>query len=183
MKSVSIVFNGFLALLLIGSTAGCLTTEERKHLREFSSLRIHVEADRGSADRNSAIAVHRAHPMFLNIDREPVLDERYVVAATVLEQPGDLFAIEVKFDRRGSWILERTSVMNRGKHLAVFSDFGDQTRWLAAPEMVAKNSSGRLVFTPDATREEAKRIVRGLNNVAKSLENQQWLPSAEPVDR
>ena len=183
MKCVSTVFNGFLALALFAVTTGCLTTEERKRLREFSSLRIHVEADRGSADRNSAIAVHRAHPVYLNIDREPVLDERYVVAATLIEQPGDLFAIEIKFDRRGSWILERTTVMNRGKHLAVFSDFGDQARWLGAPEMIAKNSSGRLVFTPDATREEANRIVRGLNNVAKRLEQQEWLPSGEAIDR
>ena len=183
MKRVSTVFNGFLALLLIAATAGCLTTEERKFLREFSSLRVHVEADRGSADRNSAVPVHRAHPIYLNIDREAVLDERYIMAATVIEQPGDLFAIEIKFDRRGSWILERTTVMHRGKHLAIFSDFGDQTRWLAAPEITAKNSSGRLVFTPDATREEANRIVRGLNNVAKRMEQQQWLPSGEPVDR
>ena len=121
--------------------------------------------------------------MFLNIDREAVLDESNVAAATVITQPGDLFAIEIKFDRRGSWILERTTVMNRGKHLAVFSHFGEVARWMAAPEIIAKNSSGRLVFTPDATREEADRMVRGLNNVAKKIEQQQWLPSGEPIDK
>ena len=30
-------------------------------------------------------------------------------------------------------------------------------------------SNGRFVFAPDATREEAERIVRGLNNMAKKL--------------
>jgi hypothetical protein len=54
---------------------------------------------------------------------------------------------------------------------------------MAAPEIIAKNSSGRLVFTPDATREEADRMVRGLNNVAKKIEQQQWLPSGEPIDK
>jgi hypothetical protein len=183
MKSRFTLFNGFLALLIVLSAAGCKTSEERKRSKQLSSLRIHIEADRGSADRNSAIEVHRTHPIYLNIDREAVLDESNVSAATVIEQPGDLFAVEIKFDRRGSWILERTTVMNRGKHLAVFSQFGHQARWLAAPEITAKNSSGRLVFTPDATREEADEFVRGLNNVAKKLENKEWIPWSERIDR
>jgi preprotein translocase subunit SecD len=181
MKTGSALFNGFLALALISAATSCSTSEERKRNKELSSLRIHVEGDRGTTDRSSAIAVHRAEPLYLNIERDAVLDESFVAAAAVIDQPGDLFAIEIKFDRRGSWILERTTVMNRGKHLAVFSDFGDKARWIAAPEITAKNSSGRLVFTPDATREEADRIVRGLNHVAKKMEQDQWLPGTEPV--
>ena len=183
MKSRSAVFNGFLALALALSAASCKTSEERKRSKETSSLRVHIEADRGSADRNSAIAVHRKQPIYLNIDREAVLDESNVAAATVIDQPEGLFAVEVKFDRRGSWILERTTVMNRGRHIALFSQFGDKARWLAAPEITAKNSSGRLVFTPDASREEAERFVRGLNNVAKKLERKEWIPWGESIDR
>jgi hypothetical protein len=191
MKSRPHLFNGFLALTIFTLLTGCMSSEERKRALQYSSLRIHVESDRGSADRSSAIAIHRANPIYLNIDREAVLDESNVAAAMVIDQPGG-FSIEVKFDRRGSWILERTTVMNRGKHLAIFSDFGDHkpklaisktARWLAAPEIIAKNSSGHLVFTPDATREEAERIVHGLNNVAKKIEGKEWIPWAQPVDR
>jgi hypothetical protein len=183
MKSRSSLFNGFLVLALIASVTGCATSEERKRSKELSNLRIHVESDRGSSDRMSAVSVHRAAPIYINIEREAVLDESNVAAAAVTAQPGDLFAVEIKFDRRGSWILERTTVMNRGKHLAIFSHFGDKARWLAAPEITAKNSSGQLVFTPDATREEADRFVRGLNNVAKKLERKEWIPWEQPVDR
>jgi hypothetical protein len=176
------VFNGFLALVVVAGLTGCMTAEERKRSKEMSSLRVHVESDRGASDRNSGIAIHRTNPIYLNIDRESVIDEGNIAAAIVIDQPGG-FAIEIKLDRRGSWILERTTVMSRGKHLAIFSDFGDNARWLAAPRIEAKNSSGRLVFTPDATREEADRIVRGLNNVAKKMEKKAWIPWADPVDR
>ena len=46
--------------------------------------------------------------------------------------------------------------------------------WLAAPMTNKRISDGVLVFTPDASREEADRIVLGLNNVAK--EAQKGLP-------
>jgi hypothetical protein len=183
MESRFGVFNGFLVLALLALTAGCATSEERKKRNEVSTLRVHVEADRGATDRNSAISIHRTSPILLNIDREPVLDEREVQAAMVVDQPGG-FAIEVQFDRRGSWILERTSVMHRGKHFAIFSHFGEKNaRWLAAPLITAKNSSGRLVFTPDATREEAERIVRGLNNFARKRDRKDNFPFREPIDR
>jgi preprotein translocase subunit SecD len=183
MKSRFTLFNGFLALALAAALAGCATSEERKRAKELSTLRIHIESDRGTKDRASAVAVHRAKPMYVNIEREAVLDESNVSAATVVDQPGGLFAMEIKLDRRGSWILERTTVMNKGKHLVVFSHFGDKARWIAAPEISAKNSSGRLVFTPDATREEADRIVRGLNRAAQKLDRKEWIPWSEPTDR
>jgi hypothetical protein len=40
-------------------------------------------------------------------------------------------------------------------------------RWLAAPVISHRIGDGVLVFTPDATREEAEEIALGLNNVAK----------------
>ena len=46
-----------------------------------------------------------------------------------------------------------------------------EARWLAAPRISQRIKDGVLVFTPDATREEAERIVRGLNNVAIKLGN------------
>jgi hypothetical protein len=35
--------------------------------------------------------------------------------------------------------------------------------------MTKRIVDGKLVFTPDATREEADRIVRGLNKIAKEM--------------
>ena len=180
MKSRPLVFNGFLALLALTLAAGCGTTEERQRKKELSTLRIHVESDQQS-EFSSAISVHRTAPLRLNIEREPVLNEAHVVGALVVEDPGG-FAVEVRFNRQGSWILERVSVMSKNRHLAVFSHFG-AARWLAAPVMLGKNQSGQLTFTPDATREEAERFVRGLNNAAHQMERKENWPFRGPAEK
>ena len=87
----------------------------------------------------------------------------------------------MQFNRQGSWILERASVMDRGRHLAVFGDFGE-ARWLAAPLITDKNSSGRLTFTPDCTRAEAERFVRGLNNDVHKKERKENWPFRGPMN-
>ncbi len=180
MKSRPLVFNGFLALVALTLMAGCGTTEERQRKKELSTLRIHVESDQQS-DHSSAIMVHRTAPMRLNIEREPVLDETHVLGAMVVEQPGG-FAVEVKFNRQGSWILERVSVMSKNRHLVIFSHFGP-ARWLAAPLILGKNQSGQLIFTPDATREEAERFVRGLNNAARKMASKENWPFSAPTEK
>jgi preprotein translocase subunit SecD len=182
MNSRRCVFNGFLVGVALALVTGCATKEERKRKKELSSLRIHVEADAGGSDRSSAISVHRAAPILLSIEREAVLDERDVATAMIVNQPGDSFSVEINFNPHGGRILERVTVMNKGKHLAIFSDFG-QARWLAAPVITARNSGGRLVFTPDAAREEAERFVRGLNNVARKIERRENWPFREPLDK
>jgi preprotein translocase subunit SecD len=174
-------FNFFLVFAAGALLSGCATDEEQKKKKELSNIRIHVEADQGG-DRSSAVSVHRAAPILLNVEREPVLDEHNVIAATVVDQPGGLFSVQLQFDRQGSWLLERASVVNRGKRLVIFSYFGE-TRWIAAPQISGKNSTGRLTFTPDATREEAERLVRGLNNVARKLKTRENWPFTEPLDK
>ena len=183
MKSRRCVFNGFLAMMAIAVATGCATSEERKLRKQLSTLRIHVEADAGSTDRSSAISVHRANPIFLNIEREAVLDELDVEMALLVDQPGGLFAVEINFNRHGSRILERVTVLNKGKHIAIFSDFGEQARWLAAPLVASRNSGGRLRFTPDATRAEAERFVRGLNNLVRKIERRENWPFPAPLER
>ena len=183
MKSRSSVFNGFLALAALAFAAGCCTSEECKRSKEMSTLRVHIESDRGGNDRASAITVLRASPVKLNIDREPVLHEGNVLAARIVEEDGGLFSVEIQLDRRGSWALERTTASNKGRRLAVFGEFGKEARWLGAPVILAKNSSGRFTFTPDATHEEAERFVRGLNNYVKEQEREEKWPLAAPMER
>ncbi len=183
MKSRSRLFNGFLVLALVASVAGCKTSKERQRSKQMSTLRIHVESDRGSTDRSSAISIHRSAPVLLNVQREAVLDESNVSAARVVDEPGGLFAVEIQFDRRGGWVLEHATVANKGRHLAIFSHFGGQARWLAAPLIQAKNSGALIRFTPDATREETERFVRGLNNLSRKIERKENWPFKGPLDR
>lgn len=182
MKSCGGVFNGILMLVAAAIAAGCTTSEERILKKQLSTLRIHVESDAGTADRSSAISVHRASPILLNIDREVVLDERDVANALVVDQADGLFAVEINFNPHGTRVLERISVVNKGRRMALFSEFGE-ARWLAAPMITARNTGGRIVFTPDATREEAQRFVRGLNNMVRRIERKENWPFPAPLER
>jgi hypothetical protein len=64
--------------------------------------------------------------------------------------------------------LDTVTTANKSKRIAILAIFPEK-RWIAAPLINQRNASGVLTFTPDATREEAERIVRGLNNVAAQL--------------
>jgi 5-enolpyruvylshikimate-3-phosphate synthase len=104
--------------------------------------------------------------MTFYIDRSPFLHEGYVKRAAVVTNLNS-YGIEIEFDHQGALVLDSVSTSYKSRHIAIFSDFSPaQKRWLAAPLVNNRITNGVLNFTPDASREEAERIVRGLNNVA-----------------
>ena len=156
----------FNLFLLIALLTGCTSTKAKM---EKSTLRLHFEVNEAGSDRSSSVPIFRASPTYVNVEKEFVCDERNITTAMVIDQPGT-FAIQVNFDRQGTRLLEQATVTHKGRRLAIFSHFGDgrdNARWLAAPIMNRIITNGKIVFTPDATREEAERIVRGLNNGVK----------------
>jgi len=155
----------FNAYLFAALTALLCVSCETLRKKEASTIRFHLEVNEDASRRSSPVPVYRANPMNLNVQNSPFLSEAHVVKASVVDAMG-AFQIMIQFDRRGTWILEQYTTANKGKHIAIFSQFG-QARWLAAPEITKRIADGVLVFTPDATREESERIVLGLNNVAK----------------
>jgi preprotein translocase subunit SecD len=167
MKANARRFNLFLALMALAVFCGCQTSSRNKPV---SVLRVHMQAP-GMTATSKAVSVLRADPVLVNIAQEPVLTEANIVAARVIDAPGG-FAIQIQFDENGTWILEQYSAANPGKHFAIFGQWGEQladVRWLAAPLITRRIADGILSFTPDATREEADRLVLGLNNVAKKI--------------
>jgi preprotein translocase subunit SecD len=170
MKLSRMSFNNYLlCCLLVCLAVGCVSSEERTKRKEASTLRLFLEADQDAGSRGSPVPIYRAAPMPVNVERAPFLDEGHLTGAAVVDVVGG-FAIQVSFDFHGTLMLENVSTANRGKRIAVYSQF-TEGRWLAAPKITQRIADGVLTFTPDATREEADRIVRGLNNVAVSLKN------------
>jgi len=142
-----------------------------------ATLRLHLEVNPDATDRSTPVPIHRAHPFPVNVEKASFLDERSVTNVAVVEAMGG-FAIEVRFDTTGARLLEQYSTANRGRRCAIFTQFGDKTpqpRWLAAPVLSRTITDGVLVFTPDATREEAEQIVRGLLNLKKQIQKRgEW---------
>ena len=105
--------------------------------------------------------------MLVNVIKDSFLDERDVVKAAVLDTVGG-FVIQINFDDHGRFVLDTVTSSNKGKRLAIMTEAADR-RWLAAPVITGRIVNGTLSFTPDATREESLRIVRGLNNASAKL--------------
>jgi hypothetical protein len=162
-------FNSYLLLgLLLLGAVGCKSMKKK----EATTLRLHQEVSADSSGRSSPVPVYRENPIYVNVEKEPFLTEGFVKKASVIDALGS-FQIMVQYDQQGTWLLEQYTTAHRGRRIAIFSQFGS-VRWLAAPLTTKRIADGVLVFTPDATREEAERIVLGLNNVAKEVQKGKW---------
>jgi len=109
------------------------------------------------------VPVFRENPVMVNVENDPFLDESHIETASVMEDRRGGFVIRVKFDHIGTSLLNATTLANPGRRIAVHSQF-PSPRWLAAPVIRGRIDDGIFSFTPDASREEAERIVRGINN-------------------
>lgn len=158
---------GSVSLLL---WCGCQSSDPKaKGL--VATLRFHQEVNADSTGRSAQVPVYRQMPVLVNVEKSPFLDERYVTNAIVVDAIGG-FALKVRFDDSGTKLLEQYSTANRGRHYAVFTQFGEtngQQRWLATPLFTRTITDGTLVFTPDATREEADQIARGVMNLKRQI--------------
>jgi preprotein translocase subunit SecD len=168
-------FNIYLSFLAAGLlVTGCHTA---KHEKQLATLRIHLEVTATPMDFSTEVPVYRKKPVMVTVDKEPFLTEGDVAAAKVVDIRGG-FALQIEFDHSGTMLLEEYTTANPGRHMAVFSLFGkkkEESRWLAAPLIAKRISDGKLIFTPDATREEAERIALGLNNrLEKKRKEDKW---------
>lgn len=159
--------------LLLAFLAGCVTTGSKSG-QHIATLRVHLEVNPDGTDRNIRVPIYRANPILLNVQTSPILNEAFVAQASLVDTLGG-FKLVIQFDTRGTRLLEQFSATNPGKHFAIATQFAkstNETRWLAAPLVSRRIPDGVLSFTPDATREEAEEIVRGLNNAAIQNGNQ-----------
>ena len=156
-------FNTYL-LLLAAAMLGCQSPAAKK---DYSTLRMYIETNPDGTSHNEAVKIGRSDPFQVNIEKVPFITEYQVETASVIESMGG-FQIMLQFNRQGSWLIEQYSLASREKRAVIMSSFPDP-RWLAAPKLTRRIADGVLVFTPDCTREEADRIVLGLNNIVKQI--------------
>jgi preprotein translocase subunit SecD len=167
MKIRQFRFNSYLPWVLGAVLAGaCQTPEhakEKSEKKETSVLRLHLEVNPDGTDRSAMAQIGRPTSFLVNIEKQAFVTEFDMVRAEVVDDAFGGFGLKVQYNQHGTWLLESYTTANRGKRLAVFAEFGE-VRWLAAPRITKRITDGLFTFTPDATREEAQRIARGLNN-------------------
>jgi hypothetical protein len=136
--------------------------------KQASTIRFHMETE-SIGMGTGKIKVIRSSPVTLNIEKGHFVDEGYVEDAQVLDGMGSP-RILIKLTTSGALRLQMWTVSKQGRRVAIWSKW-TEGRWLAAPQVMKPIEDGVLVFAIDGTREEAERIVRGLNNVAVKLGN------------
>lgn len=164
MKFRCPAFNIYLVLITLAFAPGCHTSKEGDPKKELSSIRLHVELTAG-VEHSAPITVHGVP---ISIEREAFLTEKDLSHASVIDAIGGGYSMQLDFDSHGTLVLDMTTASSKGRRVAIFTQ-ADKPRWLGAPVVNNRNANGMLVFTPDCTREEAERIVRGLNNTVKKL--------------
>ena len=148
---------------------GCASGEKKKEKEQATTISLHLETHEDGTDRNGPVPIFRENPVYVNVEKEPFLEEGDVDSARVVDDGHGLFHIELKFNWRGAMILDGVTSDNHNRRIAVVAVFGKGPRWLGAPITKRRISDGIFAFTPDATREEADRIVKGLNDVSKEV--------------
>ena len=176
-------FNNYflLCVVLAGATACESTPESKQKSRDkklATVLRLHLEAHSDSSGHQEVVSILRDSPVKITVQKSAFLNEANIAEANVIDADGG-FSLSLKFDRHGRLVLEQFSGANPGRRFAVYAQFGEglkEARWLAAPMIHKRIGDGVLTFTPDATREEAEIIAKGLNNVAKKVQgkNDDW---------
>lgn len=173
MKTVAATINTYLLVVGLVVVIGCQSAEERKRSRELSTIRLHLEVNPDTTGRSAPVPVFREAPLLVNIEKESFLDEGNLERAWVEDAIGG-FVIKLQFNSTGKLMLDGVTAGNKGRRIAVASQF-PELRWVAAPRITGRLAEGVIGFTPDATREEADRIVRGLNNVIAKVKKRSFI--------
>ena len=164
------LFNIILVMAAAGFTSGCKTSlKKRLKKEEISTLECYLETHKGLGPRSKEVSIGRTNPVRFLIEAGPVVQQHNVLKAELWDTKDGGIAIRCELDRWGRASLRNVSLLHRGKRLAVHSNF-PEGRWLDAIPIESSMADGVLIIYPDASEEEAKRIVSGLNKLAEALE-------------
>jgi hypothetical protein len=174
MMTKFVRFNLYLCLALsLVFGAACHSTPEakkkKKEEKQVAYLDLHLEVNRDGSLDNEEVTINRSSPYTINVDKMPFVDSGDIDEAVIVDDFGG-FVIRLKYDWRGTQLLDGATSANHNKRIAVFARW-PESRWLASPVIVKRIGDGVFNFTPDCSREEAEKIVRGLNNVAKKAKD------------
>ena len=161
----------FCALALLSLFSACGTTSQKKK-KDEAIIKIHLERVADNKSDQSDVPVYRANPVYIHIDTTDILNNYDIANASVVDIEGG-YGIRLVFNDHGARVLENISARNAGKRLVIYASW-PEVRWIAAPRITGRIGNGELVFTPDTTREEAEKIVKGANAVTEKMAKGVW---------
>jgi preprotein translocase subunit SecD len=175
MKSKFVRFNTYLlvARATLALVSACHSLGGHKKKKILTTLELHLEVTPDGSGDNQSVPIFREKPIYINVAKESFLDGEDLEEAKVMDELGG-YVIRLRFNWRGTQVLSGITTANRNRRIAVLVGF-EKERWLAAPMIEKPIMDGVLRFTPDCTREEADKIVEGLNNVVTEMKKEDKL--------
>jgi preprotein translocase subunit SecD len=146
---------------------GCQSTSKKKPGENYSLIMLYLEQNDDGTKYSREMSVYRADPVIFHVNSKPFLNTADLEKATLMEAIGG-FALQLQFNRHGTAVLESFTASNKGRRMAIFCQF-TEPRVLAAPMITQRNATGIIRFTPDCSRQEAERIVKGLTTAIKEI--------------
>ena len=171
MKSEVSRFKHYLTafVLTFGLGLGCQSPSKKKTGENYSLIMLYLEQNNDGTKYSREMAVYRADPFVFYVNSEPFLTTADLEKATLMEARGG-FALQFQFNRHGTAVLDSFTTSNKGRRIAIFCQF-TEPRVLAAPMITQRNATGIIRFTPDCSRQEAERIIAGLNTAIKEIKD------------
>ena len=171
MKFRLVGFNTFLGMFL-GAVVACgcqaASAEKQAPKKGYGTLRLHIEVNLDGTDKTGTVMVGRRSPFPLNVNKLAFVETAHLIKASLVDDEMGGFALRIQLNRQGRWLLEQYTIANKGRRIAVFAEL-DDFHWIAAPLITKQISDGVFTFTPDASRDEAEKLVLGLNKMIKKL--------------
>jgi preprotein translocase subunit SecD len=153
---------------MTGCASGKSPTTSRK--KAIATLRLYLTTPPNAGYETDTVTIVGSPVV---IRKEPFLFESSVERAMAVEVTGRGYQLEVQFDSHGTMVLDSITAENRGRHIAVLSQFGRSAKdkknrqvWLGCPQIRQRITDGVFIFTPDCSFEEAQLIADGLNTIA-----------------
>jgi len=171
MKREASRFKHYLMAFVLASCVGlgCQSTGKKKPGEKYSLIMLYLEQNNDGTKYSRKMAVYRADPFIFYVNSKPFLTTADLEKATLMEARGG-FALQFQFNRHGTAVLESFTASNKGRRIAIFCQF-TEPRVLAAPMITQRNATGIIRFTPDCSREEAERIITGLNTAINVIKD------------
>jgi preprotein translocase subunit SecD len=170
----------WLSLSLIMAAGGCHTANNEKKApkKGYALLRLHLEVNLDGTDKNGTVMVGRRTAFPVTVNKLAFIEASHLGRVSLLDDDHGGFKMKVQLNRQGTWLLEQYTVANKGRRIAVFAELED-FHWIAAPLITQRISDGVFTFTPDVSREEAEKLVLGLNQAVKKIRSRNNLNEPE----
>jgi hypothetical protein len=164
-----------LVLAMVVVLGGCSAPMINK---DNALLAIFVETKTEDPDLARRVEWFRSAPRTAWLESKPVFQPLHHMERAELVQTADgVPAIRLIFNQRGKRVLTNVTTVQVGRRFFMMAwyrqnpdDKEMKPRCIGVSHIEKPNNSGQFVFLPDTTKDEAKQLVKGFNNLAKKIQ-------------